>query len=64
MSSVVILKKILSILKQSNVACRFYEWAHVVSLILFLMSLGSMLHIDFKKSLCRPVEFRDQGPSY
>ena len=29
---------------------------------LFLMSLGSMSHINFNKSLCRPVKFRGQGP--
>ena len=33
-------------------------------LILFVMSLGSMSHVDFKKSLCRSVEFRGQGPWY
>ena len=27
------------------------------------MSLGSMSHVDFKKKLCRHVEFRGQGPS-
>ena len=27
-----------------------------MSLILFLMSIGSMSHVDFKKSLCRPVK--------
>ena len=26
------------------------------------MSLGSMSHVEFTKSLCRPVEFRGQGP--
>ena len=35
---------------------------HVVSLILFLMSLGSMSHVDFKKCPCRRVEFRGRGP--
>ena len=30
----------------------------------FLMSLGSMLHVDFKKCPCRRVEFRGQGPFY
>ena len=35
---------------------------HVVSLIVFLMSLGSMSYVDFKKSQCHPVEFRGHGP--
>ena len=35
-----------------------------MSLILFLMSLGSMSHVDFKESLCHPVEFRGQGPFF
>ena len=35
-----------------------------MSLILFLMSLGSMSHVDFKKGPCRPVEFRGQGPYF
>ena len=33
-----------------------------MSLILFLMSLGSMSHVDFKKSPCHHVEFRGQWP--
>ena len=32
-----------------------------MSLISFLMSLGSMSHVDFKKWPCRPVEFKGQG---
>ena len=35
---------------------------HVMSLIIFSMSLGSMSHVDFKKGLCRRVEFKGQGP--
>ena len=34
-----------------------------MSLIQFLMSLGSMSHVDFKKGPYRHVEFRGQGPS-
>ena len=45
-----------------NVVCRFCEMAHVVSLILIFMSLGSMSHVDFKKWRCHPVDFRGQGP--
>ena len=28
------------------------------------MSIGFMSHVDFKKSLCRRVEFKGQGPQY
>ena len=35
---------------------------YVASIIVFLMSLGFMSHINFNKSLCRPVKFRGQGP--
>ena len=34
----------------------------MLSLISFLIKLGSMLYVDFRKSRCRPVEFRGQGP--
>ena len=30
--------------------------------IFFIMSLGPMLHVDFKKWPCRPVKFKGQGP--
>ena len=54
---------ILSIYKKKPyVTCKFKESVNVLSLILFFMSLGSMSHVWFKKSLCRPVEFRGQGP--
>ena len=33
-----------------------------MSFIFFLVSLGSMLHVDFKKWPCRLVEFRGQEP--
>ena len=36
--------------------------ASVISIIFFLMSIGSMLHSIIKKWLCRPVEFKGQGP--
>ena len=36
--------------------------AHVMSLIFYSMSIDSMLHVDLKKSQCRPVEFKGQGP--
>ena len=36
---------------------------HVMSLINVPMSIGSMSHVDFKKGLCRPVEFKGQGPT-
>ena len=29
-----------------------------MSIIYFLMSIGLMSHVDFKKRLCRPVEFK------
>ena len=32
--------------------------------ILSRVDIGSMLHVDFKKLPCRPVEFKGQGPSY
>ena len=41
---------LISSLRCSHVACRIQELPHVVSLIFFLMSLGSMSHVDFKKS--------------
>ena len=52
----------MSPLRYPNVASQFKEMAHVVSVILFYMSLGSMSHVDFKKRPCRPVDFRGQGP--
>ena len=52
----------MSPLRHTSVACRFQEMAHVVSLILILMSLGSMSHFDFKKCPCRCVEFRSREP--
>ena len=43
----------------------FKEWpSYVMSIIFFLMSIGSMSHVDFKKWPCRPVEFRGLGPQY
>ena len=29
---------------------------------IFLMSIGLMLPVDFKKMLCRPVKFKGEGP--
>ena len=37
---------------------------YVMSLIIIPMSIGSMSHVDFKKWLCRPVEFRGKSPHY
>ena len=36
-------------------------WCHVDSI--FLMSIGSMSHVDYKKWQCRPVKSTGQGPS-
>ena len=52
----------MSPLRYPNVACRFLEMANVVSLLLIIMSLGSMSHYEFKKRPCRPVDYRGQGP--
>ena len=38
--------------------------ARVITIIFFRMSIGSMSPVDFKKRLCRPVEFQGQGPSW
>ena len=35
---------------------------HVVSVIFFLMSIGFISSVDFKKWPCRPAEFKVQGP--
>ena len=35
-----------------------------MSITSFLMSLGSISHVDFKKGPCRRVEFRGQGPYF
>ena len=53
----------MSILKCSHVACQIQEMACVMSIVFFCMSIGSMLHVDFKKWPCRLVEFKGQGPS-
>ena len=45
-----------------NVASRILEPTYIVSFIYILMSLGLMSHVDFKKYLCRRVEFKHQGP--
>ena len=37
--------------------------AYVMSIICFLMSIGSMSHVDFRNRPCHPVEFKCQGPS-
>ena len=37
---------------------------HVMSLIIFPVSIGFMSHVDFKKRPCRPVEFKGQGPPF
>ena len=52
----------MSPLRCSHVAGRIEEIPHVVSLTFFLMSLGSMSHVDFKKCPCRRVECRGRGP--
>ena len=36
--------------------------AHVMSLIIFPMSIGSMSHVVFKKWLCRPVNIKGPDP--
>ena len=36
--------------------------AYVMSIVFFLMSIGSMSHVEFKKQPCRPVESKGQGP--
>ena len=40
----------------------FLKKAHDVSLIVFLMSLGSMSHVGSKKGPCRLVGFKGQRP--
>ena len=35
-----------------------------MSVIFFLMSISYMSHVDFKKCLCRPVNFKGQGPHF
>ena len=67
----------MSNLRNGNVPCPYFCNTHVdfkslishvqfkdwpMSLIFFLMSIGFMSHVDFKKWLCRPVEFKGQGP--
>ena len=52
----------MSPLRYSPVACRFQEMPLVVSLISLPMSLRSMSHVDLKKSPCRRVELKGQGP--
>ena len=61
MSPVTIRAFLMSILKRYNVTCRILETAHVMSLILFPMSIGFMSLVDFKKRPCRPVGFKGQG---
>ena len=34
-----------------------------MSLTFFHMSIGFLSHVDFKKWLCRPVDFKGQGPT-
>ena len=36
----------------------------VMSLIVFLMLIGFISPVDFKILLCRPVEFKGQGPLF
>ena len=64
MSTVTIFLISMSILKLSNVACRIPVKAYVVLLMFFLMSIGSMSHVNFKKWPCSPVEFKGQGSSH
>ena len=55
----------LSPLRCCHIACQIlkmpYEYDYVVSLFL-VMLICPMLHVDFKKWLCRRVELRGQGP--
>ena len=46
-----------------NVACQIQGKTHVMSLIFFPMSIGSMPHVDFKKWPCRRVKSKVKGPS-
>ena len=36
-------------------------FCHIFS---FLLSLGTISHVNFKKRACRPVEFKGQEPHY
>ena len=48
----------------SNVAWYRFCLCHVTNYIPVSLSKGSMLLVHFKKSPCRPVEFRGQGPFF
>ena len=54
----------MSLLRCSHVTYRIKEIPHVVSLIFFLMSLGYMSHVNFKKCPCCRIEFRGRGPLF
>ena len=60
--NVVIFLISMSILKLPKVACRIKGKAPVMSLKKNPMSLGFMSHVDYKKWLCHPVDFKGQGP--
>ena len=34
----------------------------MILIVFFFMSLGSISYLDFMKRMCRPVEFKGQGP--
>ena len=47
----------------SNVTCQIQEKApSYVTIFSLPMSLSPMLHVRLKKSPCRTVDFRGQGP--
>ena len=50
------------ILKWPHVACQIQGMAYVMLMIFFLVSIGSMSHVDVKKWPWRPVKFKGQGP--
>ena len=42
--------------------CLSLKVSYVVSLLFVLLSLGAMLHVNFKKRPCRCVEFKGEEP--
>ena len=67
----------MSNLRNLHVPCYYFDYVHVdfrmrpwrmailrnvMLFIIYLLSIGPMPHVDFKKWPCRRVKFRGQGP--
>ena len=48
--------------RTSNVACQVLKTSHALPFMSTVLSIGPMSHVNFRKSSCRCVVFKGQGP--